>query len=58
MWPAKPESDRLSKDLIIKHNFWSDRISEENQKQTVRQSQCCERWMLASTGSALSTAVP
>lgn len=58
VWTAKPESDRLSKDLIINNNFWSDRVSGENQKQTIRQSQCCERWMLASTGSALSTAVP
>ncbi len=58
MWPAKPESVRLSKDLIINYNFWADRFSVENQKQTVRQSQCCERWMLASTGSALSTTVP
>lgn len=34
MWPAKQESDSLSKDLIINNNFWSDRISRENKKQT------------------------
>lgn len=38
MWPAKQESDSLSKALIINNNFWSDRISRENKKQIVRQS--------------------